>query len=349
MKILVIAKWFVKWNGASRVVYELSKKFKEKHDVMIIAYEDYIDAKWEKEFKICKLRHKGLFALNEIREIIKCYKPDIIHSHDWIGLMTLVSGVPQVATTHSNWPKNWFLDINYFVAGIIQGIPHWIKLCMVRTISVSNYQQRILNNQGIKSDVIYNGIGEEYFSRPENCIELEHPSILFVGSIDTGKAEYLAPFIEKLSKKRRNIHIYIIGASKSRKIIKRLRNIKNVHFLGIINDVKPYYHAVDIMISTSKAEVFGLVLAEAQACGLPVVAFDVCSNEEIIKDKSTGFLVRLGNLEDMVDKVISLLDNEDARKKMGELGIKNIGDNFLWDDKAKEYIRIFERIINNNI
>lgn len=348
MKILVIAKWFVRWNGASTVVYELSKKFKEKHDVVIVAYEDYIDPEWEKEFKICKLRHKGLFALSEIRKIIERCKPDIIHSHDWLGLMALQLDVPQVATTHSNWPKSWFLNISYFVAGVIQDIPNLIKLRLVdRAVSVSKYQQGMLNSHGTRSDVIYNGIDKEYFNRSENNVEFKHPAILFVGSVDIRKAEYLAPFIEKLYQKRRNIHTYIIGASKSQKIIKRLTNIKNVHYLGVVDSVKPYYYAADILIFTSKAEAFPLVPIEAQACGLPVVAFDVCSNGEIIKDGDNGILVKMGNLDNMVCKVLNLLDDDNLIEKMSVNSTEHARKKFLWDDKAEEYVRIFEKIVNN--
>ena len=180
MKILVIAKWVVRWNGMSRVVYELSKRFKKDHEVRIAVYKDYIDPEWEKEFKIYKLQHRGLFALKEIRKIIKEYKPDIIHSHDWLGLLASFSNTPHVATTHGHWPMNWFFSLRTFIGGIIQEIPHEVKMHLAdEVISVSKYGQRLVKNRGIKSEIIYNGTDDGFF-KPSKKKHWAQPSCYFI-------------------------------------------------------------------------------------------------------------------------------------------------------------------------
>lgn len=345
MKILVIAKWMVRWNGASRVVYELSRRFKREHEVRIAIYKDHIDSEWEKEFEICGLQHKGLFALKEIREIIKEYRPDIIHSHDWLGLLALFSNTPHVATTHSNWPMNWFFSPTSFVAGIVQEIPHEVKMHLVdKVISVSKYQGEKMRNRGIRSEVIYNGIGEDFFNPPENQITLKHPSILFVGGVNNRKAKYLVPFIDLLNQKSGKVHTYVIGAPADKKIVERLKKLDNTHYLGVVEDVKPYYHGADVLVFTSRMDIFGLVLVEAQASGLSVVAFDACSFPEIIEDGANGFLVEMGDLDGMADKVLKILEDNDLREEMGRNGIKKAKENFLWDDKAKEYLKLFDSL-----
>jgi len=347
MKILVIVKWMVRWNGTSRVVYELSKRFKREHEVRIVAYKDYLDPKWEKEIKINKLQHKGLFTLKEIREIIKEYKPDIIHSHDWLGLLALFSGAPHVSTTHGTWPMNWFFSPTYFIGGTMQEIPHEFEMHLAdKVISVSKYQQEKLRKRGIESEVIYNGVDEEFLNPPKNQIEYEHPSILFVGSLDDNKAKYLAPFIKLLNRKsKKKVHTYVIGAPVDRRIVKSLRNLENTHYLGVIDDVKPYYYGVDVLLSTSRLEACPLVPIEAQACGMPVVAFDVYSHAEIIKNGKSGFLVDLGNLDRMADKTLKILTDEDLRNEMGRNGIENVKVNFHWSDKAEEYIKLFKSLL----
>ena len=346
MKILVIAKWMVRWNGAARVVYELLRWFRREHEVRIAVYKDHINPEWEKEFEIYKLRHKGLFALKEIRKIIKEYKPDIIHSHDWLGLLALFSNIPQVATTHSNWPMNWFFSPTSFVGGIIQEIPHEIKMHLVdKVISVSKYQQEKLTNRGIKSEVIYNGIGEEFFNPPENQIELEHPSILFVGGVDTRKAKYLVSFIELLNQKSGKVHTYVIGAPVDKNIVEKLKNLENTHYIGVVDDVKPYYHEADVLIFTSRVEACPLVPIEAQACSLPIVAFDVCSHAEIIKNGETGFLVRMGDMNGMVGMVLEIIKDDGLRAKMGRNGVKNVKENFVWDGMAEEYVRLLRGVV----
>lgn len=349
MKILIIVKWIVRWNGASRVVYELSKRLRREHKVRIVAYKDCIDPEWVKEFEIYKLRHKGLFALKEIREIIKEYKPDIIHSHDWLELLASFSGALHIATTHSNWPMNWFFSPKSFVGGIIQEIPHEFGMHLAnKVVSVSKYQQEKLRKRGIESEVIYNGVDEKFLNLPEKQIELEHPSILFVGSIDNRKAKYLVPFIKLLNRKsKKKFHTYVIGNPVDRIIVENLKNLDDTHYLGIVDDVKPYYYEADVLLFTSRLEACPLVPIEAQACGLPVVAFDVCSNAEIIKNGESGFLVEMGNLDRMTDKTLNILMNEELRKEMGKSGIENVKENFLWNDKAEKYIKLFRGLLDD--
>lgn len=345
MKILVIAKWMVRWNGMSRVVYELSKRFKRDHEVRIAVYKDYIDPEWEKEFEVYKLQRRGLFALKEIRKIIKEYKPDIIHSHDWLGLLVSFSNTPHVATTHSNWPMNWFFSLRDFVGGIIQEIPHEIKMYLSdKVVSVSEYQQEKLKKWEIGSKVIYNGVDEEFLNPPDDRIELKHPSVLFVGGVDKRKARYLVPFIELLNRESGNVHTYVIGAPVDKNIVRKLKHLENTHYLGVVDDVKPYYHGVDVLVFTSRMEACPLVLIEAQASGLPVVAFDVCSNAELIKNGETGFLVKMGDLKGIVNKTLEIVESDDLRERMGAKCSKNVENNFLWDDKAEEYVKLFKGV-----
>lgn len=345
MKILVIAKWMVRWNGASRVAYELSKRFKEEHEVRIVAYKDFIDSEWEKEFEVYKLQHKGLLAIKEIRDVINDYKPDIIHSHDWLGLLALNSGVPQVTTCHSSWPMNWFISSRNFLVGIIQEIPNKVKMHMVDgVIAVSKYQQKILNNLGIKSEVIHNGVDYEFFESLETCVELKHPSILFVGRVDDNKAKYLVSFINKLNRKKINVQIYIIGIPANKKIVDELEKLENTHYLGVFDDVRPYYHEADVLMFISRIEAFPLVPIEAQACGLPVVAFNVCSNSELIKNNENGLLITSNDVNEIAEKVLILLKNNRLRKKMSRKAVKVINRNFLWNDKSKNYLKVLKSL-----
>lgn len=345
MKILVITHWLVRWNGMSRVVYELSRRFKKDHEVRIVVYKDYIDSEWEKEFEIYKLQYKGLFALKEIRTILKEYRPDIIHSHGWLGLLALSPNVPQVATTHSNWPMNWFFSMRNFVEGLIQEVPHEIKMHLTNeVVSVSEYQREKLKSRGIRSKVIYNGVDEEFLNPPDDQIELEHPSVLFVGGVDKRKAKYLVPFIELLNRKSGKVHTYVIGAPADKNIVRKVKRLENTHYLGVVDDVKPYYHSADVLVFTSMLEACPLVPIEAQASGLPVVAFDVCSNAELIKNGETGFLVKIGDLNGIMNKTLEIIENDDLREGMGANCVRNAKNNFLWDDKAEKYVELFKEV-----
>jgi glycosyltransferase involved in cell wall biosynthesis len=345
MRILMLTKWLVKWNGASRSVYELSNKIKQDHEVKIVAHENYIDSEWEKEFDIYKLKSKEPFALLEIRNIIKNYKPDVIYSQNHLGLSALFTGIPLVVVNRSNWPMNWFLSLKNFLAGILIEIPQEIESHFAtKIVSVSKYTQSNLKKRRINSIVIYNGVDKQYLDFPTNQIDLKHPAALFVGSVDNRKAKHLVQVVKLLSQKKENVHTYIIGPAINKKIVNDLEKINNTHYLGAINDVRPYYYEADTLIFTSEIEACPRVLIEAQACGLPAVSFDVCSHSEIIENGKTGFVVPKDDVTSMVDKIIYILGDVDLKNTMSENATQNVKNNFFLDDKAKEYIELFKHV-----
>jgi glycosyltransferase involved in cell wall biosynthesis len=251
----------VRYNGAAKVAYELAKRFSKSHEVYIASYSGYIDKIWEKEFELYRIKHKGLFSANELKELQKTIRPDLIHSHDWLGLLLKSSEVTQIATNHSNWPKSWFINPKYFASGFLQEIPHYIKLRMVdEVVCVSKYQQNIYRKIGVNSIVIYNDVDEKFFTEQYKYVDFKRPCTLFVGSIDKRKAKYLIPII-KLINKKMDIHHYIIG-----------------------------YPA---------------------------------------------------------DTSLIILNNEELRKRMSVKAIRTIKRNFLWDDKAREYLNLFKKVLDN--
>lgn len=344
MRILVISKQLVRWNGASKVTYELSKKFQKNNEVKLLVYHDCIDPLWEDELDIYRLNHKGILAFKEIRQQIAYYKPDIIHSHDWLGLLALNSLIPQIATVHSNWPMNWFFSPTTFVAGFIQEIPNDLKLHLIdRVISVSDYQRKKLNMRGIESTVIYNGVNEDFLDNTMNKIKLNHPAVLFVGSIDNRKAKYLIPIVKQINAKNQKINFYIIGNPTDKKITKKIKSLENVFYLGKVDEIAPYYYESDVLLFISRLEACPLVLLEAKACCLPVCAFDICSNAELIRDDKDGFLFSEGDIERMVDTVINLANGSIKVEQR----VNQDTETLLWGNIAEDYLAIFKDLVSN--
>ena len=90
---------------------------------------------------------------------------------------------------------------------------------------------------------------------------------------------------------------------------------------GASNQIEKEYFNADIYLMTSYTEAFPMVLLEAQACGLPVVAFDCKEGpREIITDGVNGFLIEDGNVELFAQKVSELMSNYERRISMGAMG-----------------------------
>lgn len=90
------------------------------------------------------------------------------------------------------------------------------------------------------------------------------------------------------------------------------------HLYGPISDVKNEYLSSSVFVLPSRFEGFGLVIIEAMACGVPVVAFD-CENgpRSIIDDGETGFLVPPFDINVFAEKVMRLISDVNLRKQIG--------------------------------
>lgn len=102
---------------------------------------------------------------------------------------------------------------------------------------------------------------------------------------------------------------------------------KNILLRGETLNHNEIYSESDCLVLSSKYEGWGLVLTEAMAYGLPVIAYDCpCGPKDIIIDGKNGFLIPLNNECIMADKICLLLGNEHLRKEMGKAALDRVKD-----------------------
>ena len=89
-------------------------------------------------------------------------------------------------------------------------------------------------------------------------------------------------------------------------------------FLGHQEDTEHLYPACDITVLPSLHEGTPNVLLESMACGVPVVATNVCDNEYIVKDGEVGHFVAVGDEAGMAHRMVSLISNNALRQEMGQ-------------------------------
>jgi len=85
---------------------------------------------------------------------------------------------------------------------------------------------------------------------------------------------------------------------------------------------------MDVCVCTSTSEAFSLVLAEAMACGKPVIATAVGGIPEVVGGGETGFLVPVGSPSSVVEAAESLLGDPELRRAMGARGRRRVEDEF---------------------
>lgn len=91
------------------------------------------------------------------------------------------------------------------------------------------------------------------------------------------------------------------------------------HINGSTADIEKEYSESSLFVLSSRFEGFGMVLVEAMSCGLPVVSFACpCGPRDIVSNRRNGLLVENGNVEQLAKAMLSLISDDDMRRKMGE-------------------------------
>lgn len=113
---------------------------------------------------------------------------------------------------------------------------------------------------------------------------------------------------------------------------------------GKTNDVEGEYVSSSLFVLSSRFEGFGMVITEAMACGLPVVAFNCpWGPSAIITDGEDGLLVENGHVEALADALVRLMGDEHLRRSMAEAGVRNV-QRFSLDSIAQRWKVLFESL-----
>lgn len=125
---------------------------------------------------------------------------------------------------------------------------------------------------------------------------------------------------------------------------------KHVRFLGFVpkTQLYTYFTSADIFVLTSIHETFGIVLAQAMAAGLPVVATKTTAIPEVVQDGVTGLLAPPLDPEAMANNIELLLCNDDLRYQMGHNGRKRAEKHYDWNQIAHQYEQVLSMVRNDN-
>ena len=112
------------------------------------------------------------------------------------------------------------------------------------------------------------------------------------------------------------------------RLIEELDLTKRVKLVGWLEDLAQLYCALDVFVSSSHTESFGLALAEAMAAGTPVVATETEGARELIQSGETGLLVSIGDVDKLAEAVLKLLHDQEWRVRLGTEAQKDASERF---------------------
>ena len=174
-----------------------------------------------------------------------------------------------------------------------------------------------LIQHGIK---IPENIKPEFSLRKDYNIKDNEKILVNVGRLFPEKGhDLLLAGMKELNKLNQNWKLFIIGEGDERNNIESLISEYNlndkVYLTGFVDNVNQYLVQADLMVHSAKSEGFGLVLIEAMAVNLPVVAVSVSNIKDLVKENEVGLLAKEENPQDLANKVNQLLKDDDLRAK----------------------------------
>jgi glycosyltransferase involved in cell wall biosynthesis len=162
--------------------------------------------------------------------------------------------------------------------------------------------------------------------------------------------QYLIDAVPLILKEFKDVKVRIVGdgplKSELVRLVKRLSLDDKVRFEGLVprDELAKYYANCDVYVQPSLSETFPSTIREAVSVGRPVIATKVGFVEEHIIDGVNGFLVPKEDVEEIANKVLLLLSDEDLRLKMGAKAREYAERNFDWNKIATMWYNTYSKL-----
>ena len=360
MKILYVISG-LNIGGAEQIVRQLAYNFaKEGHHVTILILSGHpINVPYSDKIEITSLNiSKNIFLIPllifNFFEVIRKVNPDIVHSHMYHSnilarLTRIFLKIPiLISTAHSNNEGGGFRMFMYRITNFLSD-----AFTNVSQDAINEFEKKgaVSKNKMIK---IYNGINIDLFTKNDNLersIDIKNPIFLSVGSLTELKDhKNLINAFYILTKEVEGARLIIAGDGPLKNNLLQLTTSLNItskiSFIGISNDIPNLMKQADIFLLSSTHEGFGLVLAEAMASKLLVIATNCGGSKEVIGD--CGFLVPTKNASSLAEAMkiaLNLPANEKIKRQ--DLGRERVIENFNFNNIFKQWEALYISKFNN--
>lgn len=324
MNILMLTNTYLPhMGGVARSVQAFAEEFRRQgHRVLVVAPE--FEGMPDDEIDVVRVPAIQNFNGSDfsvrlpipgfLEAALRDFRPDVVHSHhsfllgDTAIRIAALFDVPLVFTHHTMYEQ-----YTHYVPGdssalrrfVIELTLGYTDLCD-RVIAPSESVAAVLRQRGVISplEVIPTGVDAPAFAQgdgagfrrlrgiPANAYVVGH-----LGRLAPEKnLPFLAAAVALYLRENRRAHFLVVGAGPSEEDIRRLfpgQLAERLHMAGKRQgqELIDAYHAMDVFAFASQSETQGMVLTEAMAAGLPVVAVDACGVREVVEDGVNGRLL----------------------------------------------------------
>jgi glycosyltransferase involved in cell wall biosynthesis len=307
--------------------------------------------------------HINPMLIGRLAHQIQSFRPDIVHTHlihaDVYGqIAARIMRVPAISTMHAT--HKFYRREPYRSAAKIAGhLAH-------RVIAISDHVSRFASELRLASTnairVIPYGIDgaswdvtseERAQSRKDLGLEPNVVAIGVASRLFPHKGHgFLIDAMEKIAAAAPHARLLVAGDgplfSELADHARRVAPSVDVKFLGFVRDIRRFMAACDIIVFPSMpafGEGFGLAALEAMAAGRPVVATAVDSLVEVVTHGESGLLVTPGNVQELADALLALIQNRELRERLGQGGRERAIRFFPWDRVVERTIETYQEVL----
>lgn len=361
MKILHVIDC-MRIGGAQRRLFQLLKGLQESKDFenYLVLFSDEIDFPGLDQLNIRLIIVKtdkliGWDAYKRLRDVVKKVKPDIVHSWQLITsfyatILSFKYRFRHLNAMINDSTRRGFFNKERVLARAI--IPFAHVIISNSKAGLSRYKVK----PGKNVFVIYNGFDFERLHRSG----VINPSLIFGNISDTAAITIgmVARFedvkdyptvikaVGQLLDEGQKLRFVAIGDGKNMSSCKALidpNHSDSFFFLGKRSDIDSIVPLFDIGVLSTYSEGISNSIMEYMAFRKPVIASDCDGNSELVKDGSTGYLAKIENVEDWVNKLELLINDPRLRQSLGDNGYQRLLDQFHLDGMIEEYKKLYHK------
>ena len=289
-----------------------------------------------------------------VRRILAEEAFDVVHVHEpFMPVLSIhflrYSEAVNVGTFHATREKSYF-----FYRWGRRHLKRWFRR-LDGKIAVSNAASGFVEEYfpGYYN-IIPNGVDVAHFSeetKPLKQFQDGKLNILFVGRPEKRKGlDYLLKAYERVKAALPDVRLIIVGAGKFGRYerMARSRKLADVEFCGFISDeeLPRYYQAADVFCAPATGfESQGIVLLEAMAAGVPIVASNIEGYAAVFTHDVEGALVLPADVDRLAEGLLSVLSSSGKRKKMGAHARRR-AQAYAWPRVSQQVLSYYERLLH---
>jgi phosphatidyl-myo-inositol alpha-mannosyltransferase len=291
-------------------------------------------------------------AWRRIRSAMRSFDPDLIHAHEPLTpstsmLAVLAAEAPVVATFHASLDRSRLMEL---AGPALRQVSGRIDAAIAVSDAAASFVRRVVR---VPLEIVPNGVDVRAFSDPGRPVEglPAGPKILWVNRLDPQKGfEIMLRAFEQIASEVGEVHLLVAGDGRDRVLLRSLPgNLRSrILRLGTVpHEALPRYHAAaDVFVSPATGqESFGIVLVEAMAAGVPVVASDIEGYREVVRDGVDGLLVPPNDPTALAAAIRRVLFEPELAAALKAAG-RSRAQAFTWQAVAPRIEAVYDRVLS---